>query len=83
MDRTYFGPAINDRINNNTLNLLATSTRTNKIQIQDVLILNNLYENNIEEKIKLLNELEILSNKELLGVYKNEMHKNEECLYKF
>ena len=82
VDNTYFGPAISGRLPQSINTFMAShrfltgETDTELYQFLD--------EQNLENKIELLENLEFLSNKESLGVKQNEMHLDDQiCLDKF
>ena len=73
IDRTYFGPAVSGRIQKSktTRNLMATLTKLDNIDGKNILRLEEWgYEEKLEQRLKLLKELEFLSSKEMFGVKK-------------
>ena len=96
IDRTFFGSAVSGRVpRNKTLNSLSVtlkcseeeiSSRTNKESpyLWVTSVTTGEATEEIEKKLKLLQELEFLSNKECLGVKENEIHSNDRiCMDNF
>ena len=86
IDRTYFGSAISGRLSGEDIkNTITGITLVKNLETNDILILNDNYDKEEQMKrLQLLQELEFLSNKEMLGVKKYELHKNDEiCLEEF
>ena len=57
----------------------------NKVEVENMLLLNEMYnEEELEKKLDLYKDLEFLSDKQDLGVKNQEMHKDDElCLEEF
>ena len=86
VDGTYFGPAISGRIPENIgQEVGAKLTIINKVEVENMLLLNEMYnEEELEKKLDLYKDLEFLSDKEDLGVKNQEMHKDDDlCLEEF
>ena len=86
VDRTYFGPAVSGRIPENTGQRVdARLTMINKVEVENMLLLNEMYnEEELEKKLDLYKDLEFLSDRLDLGVKNQEMHKDDElCLEEF
>ena len=85
VDHTFFGPALSGRLPTNqpiSSYTVGLHRFTDKVADADQSYFLN--ESKIDEKIKLLENLQFLSDKEILGVRENEMHNNDKiCLEKF
>ena len=97
IDRTFFGSAVSGRIpRNKTLHSLSVTLKVSeKDKVSGVnkesphlwvtsVTTGEATEEEIDQKLKLLQNLEFLSDKECLGVKKNEVHRNDKiCMDNF
>ena len=84
VDHTFFGPAVSGRLPYNDQSNTYFADPNYK-HFKDALADDNyFYDEATEEKIQLLQDLEFLRDREILGVKRDEMHQNDAiCMQKF